>query len=69
MSASTQISRDDIRQKLVDIKTDAVSEAETKKNPALAVGGGIALLLLILVFFLGRKGGLRKSTVIEIKRS
>ena len=32
MSASTQISRDDIRQKLVDIKTDAVSEAETKKN-------------------------------------
>ena len=41
MSASTQISRDDIRQKLVDIKTDAVSEAETKKNQALAVGGGI----------------------------
>ena len=33
------------------------------------MGGGIALLLLILVFFLGRKGGLRKSTVIEIKRS
>ena len=69
MSASTQISRDDIRQKLVDIKTDAVSEAETKKNQALAVGGGIAMLLLILVFFLGRKGGLRKSTVNEIKRS
>lgn len=63
------ISRDDIKQKLVDIKTDVVSEAEAKKNQALAVGAGVAVILLLLMFFLGRRGGVRKSTVIEISRA
>jgi hypothetical protein len=69
MTDTAPISRDDIKQKLVDIKTEAVSEVDAKKNQALMIGGAVGLLLLILVFFLGRKGGLRKSTVIEIKRA
>jgi hypothetical protein len=69
MTDTAPISRDDIKQKLVDIKSEAVAEVDTKKNQALMIGGVVGLLLLVLVFFLGRKGGLRKSTVIEIKRA
>lgn len=69
VAQTTDISRDDIKQKLVDIQTEVVSEAEAKRDQVLMVAGAFAVLLLVIMYFLGRRGGLRKSTVIEIRRS
>ena len=44
-------------------------QAEEAKTQIVAVVAGIGLLALILFFFLGRKNGLKRSAVIEIRRS
>ena len=68
MSAD-KITPDDIRRKLADIQDEATSTVEGKKNQLIAVGAGIALLLVVIAFLLGRKGGVRRSTIIEVKRA
>ena len=42
---------------------------ESAKNQLLAVGACSALLLLIIAFLLGRRGGKRSSAVIEVRRA
>ena len=69
MSSSTPITRNDIKSKLSDIQTEATSTAEGAKTQIIAIGAGLGLLLLIVMFLLGRKGGMRKSTIIEVKRA
>ncbi|MBL0205239.1 MAG: hypothetical protein IPQ14_13185 [Candidatus Microthrix sp.] len=44
-------------------------QAEEAKTQLFAVAAGIGLLALILFFFLGRKNGLKRSAVIEIRRA
>ncbi len=64
-----RISRDDIKAKLGEIQGDALEQVEGTKNQLLAVGAGVGLLLLIVAFLLGRRGGRRSSAVIEVRRS
>ena len=62
------ISKDDIEAKFREIKTevDAVtSQAKSKAVPAAAVGG---ILLLLLMYLLGRRIGSKRSAVVEIRR-
>ncbi|HMS12599.1 MAG: hypothetical protein V9E99_15365 [Microthrixaceae bacterium] len=68
-NGSSKISRDDIKSKLADIQGEATDTVEGAKNQLVAVGIGVALVLLLLAFFLGRRGGVRKSTIIEVKRA
>ncbi|MEZ5381258.1 MAG: hypothetical protein R2754_05615 [Microthrixaceae bacterium] len=67
--SDTKIQRDDIKSKLVDIGDGVTNQAEEAKTQIVAVAAGVGLLLLILFFFLGRKNGLKRSAVIEIRRS
>lgn len=69
MSTGTRITRDDIRNKLADIGGEATTTVEGAKNQLVAVGAGVGLVLVILAFLLGRRGGMRKSTIIEVKRA
>jgi len=39
------------------------------KNQLIAVGAGLAILLVVIAFLLGRRGGAHKSTIIEVKRA
>ena len=68
MSAD-KITPQDIKSKLADIQGDATSTVEGAKNQLIAVGAGLAILLLIVAFLLGRRGGPPKSTIIEVKRA
>lgn len=71
MSDTTQtpISRDDLKAKLVNIQDDVTTEAQAKKSQFLGIGIGALVVVLLLAFLLGRKGGVKKSTVIEITRA
>jgi hypothetical protein len=62
------ISRDDIEQKFRQIKTevDTVADsARSKAVPAAAFGG---ILLLLMIYLLGRRVGSKRSAVVEIRR-
>ena len=63
------VTPDDIRSKLTEIQGDATEQVESAKNQIIAVGALIGLLLLIIAFLIGRRGGKRSSAVIEVRRS
>lgn len=67
--ANDRITPDDIRAKLGDIQGEAREQVDEAKSQLVAIGAGVALVLLILAFMLGRRGGRRSSAVIEVRRS
>lgn len=68
MSAD-KITPQDIRRKLTDIQDDATETVEGARNQLIAVGAGVVLLLAIIAFLLGRRGGTHRNTIIEVKRT
>ncbi len=68
-SGNAPITRDDIKSKLDDMQGEALEQVDGVKNQVLAVGVGLGLVLLIVAFLLGRRGGKRSSTIIEVRRS
>lgn len=66
--AGNKVTPEDIRNKLGEIQGDATQQVEGARNQLLAVGAGVGLALLILAFLLGRRGGKRSSTIIEVRR-
>lgn len=68
-SSDAPITRDDIKSKLDDMQGEALEQVDGVKNQLLAVGVGVGLVLLIVAFLLGRRGGKRSSAIIEVRRS
>jgi hypothetical protein len=63
-----KVTRDDLEAKLREIQGGARDQAESAKGTLVAAGGVIALLLMLLVFVLGRRAGKQRSTIVEIRR-
>lgn len=68
MTETAGITPADIEAKFRDIQgqVDVVAE-DGKKKLALA-GGVIGVVLLLLIYILGRKAGKKQSSVLEIRR-
>lgn len=64
-----RVTPEDIRDKLIDIQGEATEQVESAKSQLVAIGALIGIVLLILAFLLGRRGGKRASAVIEVRRS
>jgi hypothetical protein len=68
-SAETKrITRDDIEAKLRELEGDARDQVASARNTVVTAGIVAALVLLLLAFLLGRRGGRQRSTVVEIRR-
>lgn len=65
---SEKISRDDIEAKFVELAANLDNTASSAKDVGKKVGIVALVLLLILVFLLGRKRGSQSRTVVEIRR-
>ena len=63
-----RVTRDDIEAKLRAIQSDVTERVESKRSTVLAGAGITVLLLLIIVYLLGRRTGKRKTTIVEIRR-
>jgi hypothetical protein len=65
---TTRITRQDIEAKLRQVRgdVDTAGEAATKAGAIGAVVAGV--VLVIAVYFIGKKRGKRSSTIIEVKR-
>jgi hypothetical protein len=66
--ADKRITRRDLEDKFREIQDDVQGKVASKKDTvrAIAIGGGIVLLLVFYV--LGRRSGKKKTTVVEIRR-
>ena len=63
-----KITRDDIESKLREIRGDVNERAEAVKVPAIAIAVGVAVVTIAAAYFLGRRKGKRRQTVLEIRR-
>ncbi|HUP74357.1 MAG TPA: hypothetical protein VM282_15045 [Acidimicrobiales bacterium] len=63
-----KITRDDLEAKFREIKGDVDQRTKAAKDTLmpLAIFGG--LLVLLLVFIVGKRVGKKKSTIVEIRR-
>jgi hypothetical protein len=68
-TGSAPITRDDIKAKLSEIQGEATQTVEDAKTTIVAVAAAVGVVVLVGVYLLGRRGGRRRSTVIELRRS
>jgi hypothetical protein len=64
----TKITRDDLEQSFRSLQEGAKSKVDDKKSTIATAAGIGGLLIVLLVFLLGRRSGLKKTTMIEIRR-
>jgi hypothetical protein len=69
MTAGEPITREDIKAKLIEIQGEATSTVEDAKSTIIGVAAAVGVVVLVAVYVLGRRGGRRRSTVIELRRS
>lgn len=63
-----RITRADIEGKLRDMRGEVEETAEATKAPTMAIGAGVAAVIVIAAFLMGKRRGRRRSTVVEIRR-
>lgn len=63
-----KVTRADIEARLRGLAGEVEQKGESVKETGMAVAGAAGAGLLGLVFWLGRRRGRRKSTVVEITR-
>ncbi len=68
MTDDRRVTRADIEAKARDLQGGVEQAGESAKGPALVVAGVAVVVVLGLVFLLGKRRGKRKSTTIEIRR-
>ncbi len=66
--SSPSVTPQQIEAKLREIQGGLQGQIADKKQTALAIAGGVGLIILILMFLLGRKSGRKKTNFIEIRR-
>jgi hypothetical protein len=66
--SESKISRADLEAKFREVQTELTSTAEKAKGKVLVAAGGAFVVLVLLVYLLGRRSGKKRSTVVEIRR-
>jgi hypothetical protein len=68
MSPDDRIERSDIEAKLRQLQGEVTTAGEAAKGPAMIVAGVVAVVVLGMVFLLGKRRGRRETTTVEIRR-
>jgi hypothetical protein len=64
----TKITPDDLRNKLQSFQGDIQGKVDDRKMSIASVAGGAGMILMILMFLLGKRSGKKKSAIVEIRR-
>jgi hypothetical protein len=65
---SEPITRDQIEAKFRELTGDVSQEVEDTRSQVLTVGLAVGVVLVAVVFLIGRRNGRRKSAVVEVRR-
>ena len=63
-----RITRDDIEASLRGIQTGVQGQVRSKQQKIIRGAGLAAVVLVVLIFVLGRRSGRKRSTIVEIRR-
>jgi len=66
--ANEKITRDQIEAKFRELTGDVGGEVQAARPMMLTGGLAVAVVVLAVVFLIGRRAGKRKSTVVEVRR-
>lgn len=68
MTATHRITRDDIEAKLRELKGEVDETTEKAKPMGMAAAAVVGVLVIGVVYLLGKRRGTKLSTVVEIRR-
>ena len=63
-----RITRDDLERNFAALQGDLKGKVASRKQTLVTGAGIAALVLLAIVFLLGKRSGKRKTTLLEIRR-
>ena len=64
----TPITRDDLQAKFQGLQDDLQGKVAEKKRTVAGTAAGVGVVMLLIVFLLGRRSGKKKTTTVEIRR-
>ncbi|MGI8777392.1 MAG: hypothetical protein ACR2LJ_08405 [Acidimicrobiales bacterium] len=67
-SPSGRVTRDDIEAKFGELQGDVESAGDAAKGMGMVIAGVVAVVVIGVVFMLGKRRGKRQNTTIEIRR-
>lgn len=67
-TAARNVTRDDIEDKLRQLRGEVDSVGEKARGGAVVVGAVAAVAILATVYLLGRRKGKKRTTVVEVRR-
>ena len=62
------VTRDDLEQRFRALQDGVRGQVEDRKSTFLTAAGLIGLLIVLVIFLLGRRSGKKKTTYVEIRR-
>jgi hypothetical protein len=62
------ITRDDLEAKMRELVEGAQGEVSSAKSTFVTIGVVVGVVLLLITFLLGRRGGKKRRTIVEIRR-
>jgi len=67
-TSSSPITRADLEQRFSALQGDIKGKVASRKQTLVSAAGVTAVVLLLIVFVLGKRSGKRKTTLLEIRR-
>ena len=63
-----RVTRDDLEHSFRQLQEGVRHEVNDRRSTFLTAGGITALLVVLIIFMLGRRAGKKKTTYVEIRR-
>jgi hypothetical protein len=63
-----KITKADIEQKLRNLQGDVEEKIASQRQKIIGAAVAVGVLTILVTFFLGRRSGKKKNTVVEIRR-
>jgi len=65
---ASQISEDDLRRKFSAVQDEVQGKVEEQRTSIAAGAAAVGVVLLLVMFMLGKRAGKKKSAIVEIRR-
>jgi len=67
-TAHDDVSKDDLRATLQSFQDGSRGQVEDRRSMLFTVGVVVAVSLVVVAYLLGRRGGRKRSTLVELRR-